>query len=62
MTNKSAVEKTLAIQSWLRPALTHVGANKDYALFKAELDEVDALLSHSHLEAMALDFAAGGGL
>jgi hypothetical protein len=60
MTKKSAVDKTLAIQSWLRPALTPVGANKDYALFKAQLDAVDLLLGRSHLEAMALDFAAEG--
>ena len=60
MTNQSAVNKTLAIQSWLRPALTPVGANKDYTLFKVQLDAVDALLSRSHLEAMALDFAAEG--
>lgn len=60
MTKKSAVEKTLAIQSWLRPVLTHVGANKDYALFKAQLDAVDTLLSRSHLETMALDFAVEG--
>ena len=57
MTNKASVGQTIAIQSWLRPALTHVGANKDYALFREQLDTVEALLRGSHLESMALDFA-----
>lgn len=60
MTNKRTVVETIALQSWLRPALTHVGANKDYAKFRAQLDAVDSLLRRSHLEAMALDFAAEG--
>lgn len=60
MTKKGAVRGTVAIQSWLRPALTPVGANKDYALFRAQIETVDALLRHSHLESMALDFAAEG--
>ena len=60
MTNKASVRETVAIQSWLRPALTPVGANKDYTLFREQLDAVDTLLRHSHLEAMALDFAMEG--
>ena len=52
--------ETIAIQSWLRPALTHVGANKDFALFREQLDGVDALLRGSHLEAMAMDFSVEG--
>lgn len=60
MTKKGAVRETVAIQSWLRPALTPVGANKDYALFGAQIETVDVLLRHSHLESMALDFAAEG--
>jgi len=60
MTNKRAVRETIAIQSWLRPALTYVGANKDYALFREQLEGVDVLLRASHLEAMALDFAVAG--
>ncbi len=52
--------KIVAIQSWLRPALTHVGANKDYAMFREQLEAVDVLLRGSHLEAMALDFAVAG--
>ena len=54
MTKEATVRETMAIQSWLRPALTHVGANKDYALFREQLDAVDALLRRSHLESMAL--------
>ncbi len=52
--------ETIGIQSWLRPALTHVGANKDYALFREQLEGVDALLRGSHLESMAMDFAVAG--
>ena len=55
-----AFERTIAIQSWLRPALTPVGANKDYALFREQLDGVDALLKGSPLESMAMDFALEG--
>jgi hypothetical protein len=60
MTRQATAKETVALQSWLRPALTHVGANKDYAQFRAQLDAVNSLLSRSHLEAMALDFAAEG--
>ena len=60
MTNKRTVVEAVAIQSWLRPALTHVGANKDYTLFREQLDAVDGLLRRSHLESMALDFAIEG--
>ena len=52
--------ETIVIQSWLRPALTHVGANKDFALFREQLETVDALLRGSHLETMAMDFAVAG--
>jgi hypothetical protein len=52
--------ETIAIQSWLRPALTHVGANKDFAVFREQLEGVDALLRGSHLESMAMDFAVEG--
>lgn len=55
-----AVVPQIALQSWLRPALTPVGPNKDYAAFRAQLDWVDNLLKHSHLESMALDFAREG--
>ena len=61
MTKKQRpIGETIAIQSWLRPALTPVGANKDYAGFREQLGAVDGLLQGSHLEAMALDFAAEG--
>lgn len=60
MTKQASVGQTVAIQSWLRPALTPVGANKDYRLFREQLEAVDALLRQSHLESMALDFAAEG--
>lgn len=60
MTKETTARETVALQSWLRPALTHVGANKDYAKFRAQLDAVDTLLRQSHLESMALDFAAEG--
>jgi hypothetical protein len=29
MTNKGAVREVIAIQSWLRPALSEAGTNKD---------------------------------
>jgi hypothetical protein len=60
MTKEATAEKTVALQSWLRPALTPVGANKDYAQFRDQLEAVDGLLRDSHLETMALDFAAEG--
>ena len=50
----------MAIQSWLRPALTHVGANKDFAVFREQLDSVETLLRGSHLESMAMDFSMEG--
>lgn len=60
MTKEATARETVALQSWLRPALTHVGANKDYAKFREQLDAVDGLLRRSHLESMALDFAVEG--
>jgi hypothetical protein len=60
MTKKRAVEETLSIQSWLRPALTEVRANKDYEMFRGQIMAVDGVLGKAHLEAMAIDFALGG--
>ena len=60
MTKEVTVGQTIAIQSWLRPALTPVKANKDYVVFRGQLDAVDSLLRNSHLESMALDFAVVG--
>lgn len=45
----------VAIQSWLRPALTPVSANIDYARFKATLDDISEVLSDGRLEAQAID-------
>lgn len=58
--NTKVVVEEVVIQSWLRPALTPVGANKDYEQFRDQIDTVDTLLGQSHLEAMALDFAVVG--
>lgn len=52
-----AVAPEIALQTWLRPDLTPVGPNKDYAAFRDQLEAVDNLLRNSHLESMALDFA-----
>lgn len=40
--------------------MTHVGANRDYAVFREQLEGVDTLLGGSHLESMAMDFAVMG--
>lgn len=55
-----AADQNIALQSWLRPALTVVGANKDYDEFRGMLETVDGLLRGSHLESMAMDFAKEG--
>lgn len=55
-----AVLPQIALQSWLRPDLTPVGPNKDYAVFRAQLDWAGSLLKNIHLESMALDFAQEG--
>ena len=60
MTKEGTVGQNIAIQSWLRPALTPVRANRDYAMFREQLDAVNVLLRRSHLESMALDFAVDG--
>ncbi len=60
MTKKRAVEETLSIQSWLRPELTEVKANKDYKEFRDQVLAVDTVLGKAHLEAMAIDFAMEG--
>ena len=58
MKNKTeAVASKIALQTWLRPDLTPVGPNKDYAAFRDQLVAIDQLLMQSHLEAMAMDFA-----
>ncbi|MCC5023528.1 MAG: hypothetical protein J6386_12430 [Candidatus Synoicihabitans palmerolidicus] len=52
-----AVAPEVALQTWLRPDLTPVGPNKDYAAFGDQLAGLDQLLANSHLEAVAVDFA-----
>jgi len=60
MTKKGAVGEVIAIQSWLRPALSAVGANKDYEQFRDQLEAVNRLLGSAHLEALAMDLAVEG--
>jgi hypothetical protein len=61
LTNSDPVPNdTIAIQGWLRPALTPVLANRDYDRFAEELSEVDALIRNSAVEEMAVEFALEG--
>lgn len=60
MKEQRRVGETIAIQSWLRPALTPVMANKDFAVFREQLQKVGGLLEGSFLEEMAMDFAVVG--
>ena len=60
MNKQRRVGETIAIQSWLRPALTPVIANKDFAVFREQLERVGGLLEGSLLEDMAMDFAVTG--
>jgi len=57
MTKKGAVGEVVVLQSWLRPALTEVGANKNYEKFRDQLEAVDGLQGTAHLEALAMDLA-----
>ncbi|MCC5022509.1 MAG: hypothetical protein J6386_06805 [Candidatus Synoicihabitans palmerolidicus] len=52
-----AVAPEVALKTWLRPDLTPIGPNQDYAAFRDQLAGLDQLLANSHLEAMAVDFA-----
>lgn len=61
LTNDDPVpNNTVAIQGWLRPALTPVLGNRDYDRFADELSEVDALIRNSALEDMAVEYALEG--
>ncbi len=60
MTRRTDVREKVAIQSWLRPALTGVGANKDYEEFRDQIEQVDAILSQAHVEGLAVDVAMKG--
>jgi hypothetical protein len=50
----------VALQSWLRPALTPVGANCDYHRFRKELESIDVNVRSSGAESLAVDFALEG--
>ncbi|MCC5021435.1 MAG: hypothetical protein J6386_19315 [Candidatus Synoicihabitans palmerolidicus] len=52
-----AVAPEVALKTWLRPDLTPIGPNQDYAALRDQLAGLDQLLANSHLEAMAVDFA-----
>jgi len=58
-TKPSSAEK-VALQSWLRPALTPVGANCDYHRFRDELESIDVNVRASGAESLAVDFALEG--
>lgn len=47
----------VALQGWLRPALTPVGLNADYHRFREELNLIDDNLRSSSVESMAIEFA-----
>jgi len=53
-------EPKVALQSWLRPALTPVGANCDYHRFREELENIDVNVRASGAESLAVDFALEG--
>lgn len=48
---------TKAIQTFFRPALTMVGANKDYWQFRKLLERIDEQIKSTSLESVAVDFA-----
>lgn len=50
-------ETTIALQSWLRPALTPVGANCDYERFRADLEPIEKSIRDSQVEKLAVEFA-----
>jgi len=58
--NDPVSRDTIAIQGWLRPALTPVLGNRDYDRFAQELGAVDALIRESALEDLAVEFALEG--
>ena len=55
--NTSPSKPNIAIQSWLRPALTPVPANVDFQRFKATLEDVSNVLTSSSLEMHAVELA-----
>jgi hypothetical protein len=58
--SRTSVADQISLQSWLRPELTSVGANKDFHEFRTQLRLLNTLLEKSHLESMAMDFALTG--
>jgi hypothetical protein len=60
MTKDRTVGESVSIQSWLRPALTFVKANKDYRMFRDQIEAVDEVLGKAFLETMAVDFSIAG--
>jgi len=51
------LKKRLSIQSYFRPELTTVVANKDYRQFRNLLGMIDQNIGNAELESMAVDFA-----
>lgn len=49
--------KTIALQSWLRPALTPVLLNCDYEAFRWDLEKIDLDIRASAVEAQAVEMA-----
>jgi len=58
--NNAVSSETLAIQSWLRPALTPVLQNRDYERLVADLSWLDATLRRTGMEELAVEFALEG--
>jgi hypothetical protein len=55
-TKTTLVSREVAIQSWLRPALTPVRANRDYEKFARTIEDLDRLVIVCHLEDLATEF------
>ena len=59
--NNNAVSPAIiAIQNWLRPALTPVLNNRDHARFMSDLSQLDSNLRKSGMERLAVEFALEG--
>jgi hypothetical protein len=54
---KNPSKPEIAIQSWLRPAITPVPANVDFQRFKSVLDDISNILETSALEREAISLA-----
>lgn len=59
MNNKTSTcsEEKVSLQSWLRPELTLVNPNRDYHLFRDQLNQISTALTRSWLEELAIDYA-----